>query len=188
MKRGEFAVSPAPPGARPALDGLSCRFAEIPATRGVIVSLLIVPAPGADPAAFRAEIEAVVAMVEASPEKSRPVPANRPHVALAARERRARGARWPRRQAIVVPTATARSCVHAFRLGDHALASARGRFRSDEIPGRGRRELRLPQVRRRLAHDPRLRHGARRRDSNRSSPPLRPPAPSATGCTGRMPR
>jgi hypothetical protein len=78
MKRGEFAVPPAPPGARPALDGLSCRFAEIPATRGLILSLVIVPAAGGDPAAFRAAIEAVVSLVEESPDKSRPVPASGP--------------------------------------------------------------------------------------------------------------
>ena len=78
MKRGEFAVPPAPPGARPALDGLSCRFAEIPATRGMILSMVIVPTAGGDAAAFRAAIEAVVSLVEASPEKSRPVPASGP--------------------------------------------------------------------------------------------------------------
>ena len=78
MKRGEFAVPPAPPGARPALDGLSCRFAEIPATRGVIVSLVIVPDGNGDAEAFRSAIEQVVSMVEASPEKSRPVPAAGP--------------------------------------------------------------------------------------------------------------
>ena len=49
MKRGEFAVSPAPPGTQPDLSGLSCRFEEIPAARGVILSVLVVPAQGADP-------------------------------------------------------------------------------------------------------------------------------------------
>ena len=78
MKRGEFAVPPGPAGSRPLLDGLSCRFAEIPATRGLILSMVIVPAPGGDPVAFRAAIEAVVALVENSPEKSRPVPASGP--------------------------------------------------------------------------------------------------------------
>lgn len=78
MKRGEFAVAPAPPGARPPLEGLSCRFAEFPATRGVILSLVIVPASGGNAAAFRAAIEDVVALVEKSPDKSRPVPASGP--------------------------------------------------------------------------------------------------------------
>ena len=46
MKRGEFAVPPAPPGTQPDLSGLSCRFEEIPATRGLILSVLVVPAQG----------------------------------------------------------------------------------------------------------------------------------------------
>ena len=49
MKRGEFAVSAASPGTQPDLSGLSCRFEEIPAARGVILSVLVVPAQGADP-------------------------------------------------------------------------------------------------------------------------------------------
>src|SRR5262249_39975563 len=36
MRRGEFAVVPAAPGVRPDLTGLSCRFEEIPAARGMI--------------------------------------------------------------------------------------------------------------------------------------------------------
>src|SRR5437868_14456619 len=47
MKRGEFAVAAAPPGEQPDLSGLSCRFEEIPAVRGLILSVLVVPANGA---------------------------------------------------------------------------------------------------------------------------------------------
>src|SRR5229473_5719762 len=53
MKRGEFAVPPAPSGTQPDLTGLSCRFEEMPTARGVILSVLVVPARGADAAAFR---------------------------------------------------------------------------------------------------------------------------------------
>src|SRR5215213_3531502 len=53
MKRGEFAVEVAPPGTQPALTGLSCRFEEIPSVRGLILSVLVVSAPDADPSAFR---------------------------------------------------------------------------------------------------------------------------------------
>jgi hypothetical protein len=74
MKRGEFAVPMAPPGTQPDLSGLSCRFEEIPAARGVILSVLVLPAPGADPAAFRRLIEDIVALVERSPNAGRPVP------------------------------------------------------------------------------------------------------------------
>jgi hypothetical protein len=80
MKRGEFAVTPAPPGTWPDLSGLSCRFEEIPATRGVILSLLVLPASGADPAAFRALIEDIVMLVEQSPDAGRPVPSDGPRL------------------------------------------------------------------------------------------------------------
>src|ERR1700753_1715714 len=75
MKRGEFAVAPAPSGTQPDLSGLSCRFEEIPAARGVILSVLVVPAQGADPASFRKVIEDVIGLVEKSPDAGRPVPA-----------------------------------------------------------------------------------------------------------------
>jgi hypothetical protein len=78
MKRGEFAVAPAPSGAQPDLSGLSCRFEEIPSIRGLILSVLITPARGADPAAFRRLIEDVVAMAEGSPDAGRPVPPGGP--------------------------------------------------------------------------------------------------------------
>jgi hypothetical protein len=78
MKRGEFAVPKAPPGTQPDLTGLSCRFEEIPSTRGLILSVLVVPAPGADPLLFRRLIEDVIALVERSPDSGRPVPPGGP--------------------------------------------------------------------------------------------------------------
>jgi hypothetical protein len=78
MKRGEFAVAKAPPGTQPDLTGLSCRFEEIPSARGLILSVLVVPAQGADPAAFRKVIEDVITLVERSPDAGRPVPPGGP--------------------------------------------------------------------------------------------------------------
>jgi len=78
MKRGEFVVQVAPQGTQPDLTGLSCRFEEIPATRGIILSVLVVPARDADPAAFRKLIEDVVGLVERSPDAGRPVPSGGP--------------------------------------------------------------------------------------------------------------
>jgi hypothetical protein len=78
MKRGEFAIPSAPSGTQPDLTGLSCRFEEIPARRGLILSVLVVPARGADPAAFRRLIEDIVAQVERSPDAGRPVPPGGP--------------------------------------------------------------------------------------------------------------
>jgi hypothetical protein len=83
MKRGEFAMPAAPPGTQPDLGGLSCRFEEIPSARGVILSVLVMPARDADPAAFRGLIEDVIALVERSPDAGRPVPPGGP------------GLRWP---------------------------------------------------------------------------------------------
>jgi hypothetical protein len=78
MKRGEFALPMAPPGTQPDLSGLSCRFQEIPAVRGLILSVLVLPAPGADAAAFREAIEDVITLVERSPDSGRPVPPGGP--------------------------------------------------------------------------------------------------------------
>ena len=78
MKRGEFAVPVAPSGTQPDLTGLSCRFEEIPSARGLILSVLVVPARGADPRAFRKLIEDVIALVERSPDAGRPVPPGGP--------------------------------------------------------------------------------------------------------------
>ena len=78
MKRGEFVVPPAAPGAVPDLSGLSCRFEEIPASRGVILSLLVMPTAQSDPTGFRKVIEDVIALVEQSPDAGRPVPAGGP--------------------------------------------------------------------------------------------------------------
>jgi hypothetical protein len=78
MKRGEFAVPMAPSGTQPDLSGLSCRFEEMPAARGLILSVLVLPVEGADSSAFRQLIEDVVALVERSPDSGRPVPPGGP--------------------------------------------------------------------------------------------------------------
>ena len=80
MKRGEFAVPPAPPGTQPDLTGLSCRFEEIPSARGLILSVLVMPAKAADASAFRRLIEDVVTLVEKSPDAGRPVPSVGPQI------------------------------------------------------------------------------------------------------------
>jgi hypothetical protein len=78
MKRGEFAIEPAPPGTQPDLSGLSCRFEEIPAARGLILSVLVVPAARADPLTFRKVIEDILQLVERTPDAGRPVPSGGP--------------------------------------------------------------------------------------------------------------
>lgn len=78
MKRGEFAITEAPAGTQPDLSGLSCRFEVIPAARGLILSVLVMPAQGADPSAFRNVIEDIIDLVERSPDAGRPVPPQGP--------------------------------------------------------------------------------------------------------------
>src|ERR1700709_403485 len=110
MKLGEFAVAKAPPGTQPDLTGLSCRFEEIPAARGLILSVLVVPARGADPSAFRRVIEDIIALVERSPDAGRPVPPGGPPLKWppAGLEYEARagrgGALWMRRVTVLANT------------------------------------------------------------------------------------
>jgi hypothetical protein len=77
MKRGEIAVPQAPPGAHPDLSGLSCRYEEIPASRGLVLSLVVAPGAGAATETFRAAIEQIARIVERTPDASRPVPGQR---------------------------------------------------------------------------------------------------------------
>ena len=107
MKRGEFAVPAAAPGTQPDLSGLSCRFEEIPATRGLILSVLVVPAKGADPLHFRKAIEDVIKLVERSPEAGRPVPPGGPPLrwppaGVEYEARAARGGPLLKRRAVVL--------------------------------------------------------------------------------------
>jgi hypothetical protein len=74
MKQGRFAVEPSPPDVRPDLNGLSCRYELIPASRGLVLSVVMMPAPGASPEAFRAAVREIARIVERSPDASRPVP------------------------------------------------------------------------------------------------------------------
>jgi hypothetical protein len=107
MKRGEFAIAPAPPGTQPDLSGLSCRFEEIPSARGLILSVLVMPARGADPLAFRKVIEDVIALSERSPDAGRPVPPggpplNWPPAGVEYEARAARGGSLLKRRGVVL--------------------------------------------------------------------------------------
>lgn len=73
LKRGEYAVASAEVGARPDLTGLSCRWNEIPADRGVIYSLIIVPEKGDDSPAFRALVGDILELVADPVMAGRPV-------------------------------------------------------------------------------------------------------------------
>ena len=109
MKRGEFTMAPAPSGAHPDLTGLSCRFSEMPAERGLILSMLIVPGMSSDSAGFRRLIEDVVTLVERSPGAGRPVPSSGPRM------------RWPTPGANFEALAQRGGSLFRRRLGVHAM-------------------------------------------------------------------
>jgi hypothetical protein len=79
MKEGCFAVAPAASGSRPDLSGLSCRWNDIPASHGLILSLVVSPVTNGDPA-FRKLVESLLAELEQSSEVARPVPEAAPDV------------------------------------------------------------------------------------------------------------
>lgn len=78
MKQGHDRITPAEgEAARPDLGGLSCRFSPIPAKRGLVLSVIAVPAaePGAD---FAALVRDVLALAAEGGEDGNPVPAGGP--------------------------------------------------------------------------------------------------------------
>src|SRR6202049_2057765 len=83
IEQGHFAVPAAPSGTRPDLSGLSCRWNDIPASHGLILSLVVAPVTNGDPA-FRKLVEELLAELESSSEVTRPVPENAPGVGWAA--------------------------------------------------------------------------------------------------------
>lgn len=78
MKRGDFAIAPAPTGTRPDLTGLSCRFEPLAVGEGVVLSVIVVPREGAEPDALRTALDQVLSIVEASPAMGRPLPPQGP--------------------------------------------------------------------------------------------------------------
>jgi hypothetical protein len=73
MKAGRFQLDKAPPGARPDLTGLTCRFEAAPARRGLVLSIIVRPTDSYDPTSFAQVVREILALVETSPEMARPV-------------------------------------------------------------------------------------------------------------------
>jgi len=74
MKAGRYLVPAAPGGTRPDLTGLSCRWNPIRARHGDIVSIIAVPAPGADMAAFQKLVTDIVRIAGQEERGGHPVP------------------------------------------------------------------------------------------------------------------
>jgi hypothetical protein len=113
MKAGAFAIQPAEPGTRPDLTGLSCRFSEIETERGVILSLIVVPAAGVKAERFRSLVRDVLGLAEGGAEVGRPLPAAGPApqwppngLDLEAKATR-RGSLWAARAAVAARTLAA---------------------------------------------------------------------------------
>ncbi|WP_108659513.1 DUF3095 domain-containing protein [Acuticoccus kandeliae] len=80
MKAGDFAVPAGPPGARPDLEGLSCRWRPIGAENGRMLSLVVQPGGAGEPA-FIAALDTLFALIDAAPD-AHPVPTDGPSLAM----------------------------------------------------------------------------------------------------------
>jgi hypothetical protein len=74
MKAGRFQLPKAPPGTRPDLTGLTCRFEPAPARRGLVLSLIVQPSDARVTAPYAALVRRILSLIEASPEMARPIP------------------------------------------------------------------------------------------------------------------
>ncbi|MGO9768559.1 MAG: DUF3095 family protein [Roseiarcus sp.] len=70
-KRGDYALEPAAPGARPDLSNLSCRWSVAPAKHGLILSVVV--APRGDDPRFPALVEDVVRFALGAADGGRPI-------------------------------------------------------------------------------------------------------------------
>ncbi len=79
LKRDIIRFAPAPPHEEPDLTGLSCQWGPIRPRHGNVVSLIVKPASGADPARFGEITASVIALLERSATLN-PVPATGPEI------------------------------------------------------------------------------------------------------------
>lgn len=77
VKAGEYAIPTAPPGARPDLTGLSCRWNPIEARNGQIVSVIAVQRPAAAAEDFARLVADVVAVAGSRGDGGAPIEADR---------------------------------------------------------------------------------------------------------------
>jgi hypothetical protein len=117
LKAGRVALPPAPAGARPDLSGLSCRFAPFASRRGLILSLLVAPAAGTTPEAFRAVTNEVIRLVAAEERAGHPLPPEGPDFTVdpaSFRYEAAATRRFPGQYALTMALTTFRMVVGTF--------------------------------------------------------------------------
>jgi hypothetical protein len=73
LKAGGHAVAPAPPGTRPDLSGLSCRWEEFPARHGLVLSLIATPVVAESEAAFQELVGDILRMTGRESEAQHPI-------------------------------------------------------------------------------------------------------------------
>ncbi|MGR3760969.1 DUF3095 domain-containing protein [Roseobacteraceae bacterium NS-SX3] len=78
MKAGAFEVMPAARAAPPDLSGLSCRWRNMPARNGIILSLVVLPAPEAAAGDFARVVSEVLALASRLDRNGHPLPAEGP--------------------------------------------------------------------------------------------------------------
>ncbi|MCR8826820.1 DUF3095 domain-containing protein [Pseudosulfitobacter koreensis] len=78
MKRGQYDLPHAPAGTQPDLTGLSCRWSQMKARNGQILSVLIQPEDGAEAAAFAALVDKVLGVVGDLERNGHPAPVDGP--------------------------------------------------------------------------------------------------------------
>ena len=76
IKAGRYLVEPDSVAAKPDLTGLTCDWTPFPSQRGEILSLLVEPTEGTSPETFAALAKRVLAVFDAGPRQSHPVPKN----------------------------------------------------------------------------------------------------------------
>ena len=78
MKAGEFRLENAPPGSRPDLEGLSCRWTPVREEGRNIVSLIVEPSPGTDAEAFAAIARELLTIGNDGSDQTNPMPKEGP--------------------------------------------------------------------------------------------------------------
>ncbi len=78
MKAGAFGVPPAPPGTRPDISGLSCRWNPIESRHGEILSIIALPGPQATASDFAKLVSSVIALTGGETRQGHPLPSEGP--------------------------------------------------------------------------------------------------------------